>query len=90
MIAPPTVLQLQPARPHTTHRQQFKERLQKYRLSAYYQVISRGPRHAQRWKCFFWVGRYRTGRSGWHSNTDAAREEAAGQSLAWFNLNGYP
>ncbi|PVG04393.1 hypothetical protein CPB86DRAFT_214828 [Serendipita vermifera] len=74
----------------TTYRQQFKERLQKYRLTASYQVISRGPQHAQIYKCFFWVGGYCTGRSGWHSNTAAAREEAAEHSLAWFDLNGYP
>ncbi|PVG04394.1 hypothetical protein CPB86DRAFT_214916 [Serendipita vermifera] len=74
----------------TNNRQQFNERLQKYQLSAHFQYKCSGPAHAQMWKCFCRVGSYLTGRSDWHSNTEAAREEAAGKSLAWFNLNGYP
>jgi hypothetical protein len=72
-----------------SNRQLFNERLHKYRLTARFHFKGSGPAHAQKWKCFYHVGSYLTGQSDEHSTKDAAKEEAAGRSLAWFDLYGY-
>jgi hypothetical protein len=73
-----------------SNRQLFNERLHKYHLTARFHFKCSGPAHAQTWKCFYHVGGYLTGRSDKHNSKDAAKEEAAERSLAWFDLNGYP
>ncbi|PVG04385.1 hypothetical protein CPB86DRAFT_214593 [Serendipita vermifera] len=72
------------------NRELFNQRLQKYQLTAYFDFKCDGPQHAQRWKYFCYVGKTFVGCSNWHSKTDAAKEEAAGRALEWFDKYGYP
>ncbi|PVG04387.1 hypothetical protein CPB86DRAFT_778644 [Serendipita vermifera] len=74
----------------TNNRELFNQRLQKYRLTAYFDFKYDGPQHAQKWKYFCYVGKTFVGCSSWHSKTDAAKEEVAGRALEWFDKSGYP
>lgn len=70
-------------------RQMFQQRLQKYRLSAKFDVEQAGPQHAQQWRGTFRIGEYEVGQSPWYSNKNAAKEHAASCAIAWMNQYGY-
>jgi hypothetical protein len=74
----------------SSNRQLFNQRLQKYHLSANFEYKCDGPQHAQKWKCYCHVGKYFVGCSNWHNKMEAAKEEASGYGLRWFNKFGYP
>jgi hypothetical protein len=80
----------QPPPPILNNRERLNQRLQKYRLHAYFDIKCYGPQHAQRWRCFCYVGKLFVGCSNWHSTIDAAKEEADGRALEWFDKYGYP
>ncbi|PVG04402.1 hypothetical protein CPB86DRAFT_778673 [Serendipita vermifera] len=75
--------------PSLSSRHLFQQRLQKYKLSARFDVEQTGPQHAQFWSGTFRIGNYEVGRSSWHSSIDAAKEDAASRALAWMNKYGY-
>jgi hypothetical protein len=74
----------------TSNRELLNQRLQKYRLTARFDLQSDGPQHAQRWKYLCYVRNTFVGRSEWHRKRDTAKEEAAGHALQWFDQYGYP
>jgi hypothetical protein len=74
----------------TSNRELFNQRLQKYRLTARFDLQANGPQHAQQWKYLCYVGNTFVGSSEWHRKQDTAKEEAAGRALQWFNQYGYP
>jgi hypothetical protein len=79
-----------PQSPTSSNRQRFNQRLQKYHLNARFDFKCDGPQHAQRWKCFCYVGTIFVGCSSWRTSTDAAKEEATGHGVKWFDQFGYP
>jgi hypothetical protein len=79
-----------PSSPTSNNRQRLNQRVQKYRLTRRLDLQCDGPQHAQRWKCFCYAGTILVGCSDWKSSKDAAREEAAGHALEWFDQYGYP
>ncbi|PVG04384.1 hypothetical protein CPB86DRAFT_214548 [Serendipita vermifera] len=76
--------------PSLNNRTYLNQRLQKYRLTTYYDLKHDGPQHAQRWRCFCYIGKIFVGCSNWCSNKDTAKEEAAGHALEWLDKYGYP
>ncbi|PVF90966.1 hypothetical protein CPB86DRAFT_668538, partial [Serendipita vermifera] len=72
-----------------SYRQLLQQRLQKYGWTATFNVECTGPQHAQQWSGLFWIEGTKIGQSSWHSSKDAAKEEAAQHSLAWFNTYEY-
>jgi len=48
-----------------------------------------GPQHAQKWKVSFFLGSTMIGESGWFTNKDGAKENAAMQALRWLDMYGY-
>ncbi|PVG04400.1 hypothetical protein CPB86DRAFT_810220 [Serendipita vermifera] len=76
--------------PPPNNRQLLQQRLQKYKLSAKFDVDRAGPQHAQQWRGTFRIGSYQVGQSSWYSSKDAAKEDAASRALVWMNRYGYP
>jgi hypothetical protein len=70
-----------------SYRQLLQQRLQKYGWAATFNAECTGLQHAQQWSGSFWIGGTMIGQSSWHSNKDAAKEEAARHSLCWFNTH---
>jgi dsRNA-specific ribonuclease len=70
-----------------SYRQLLQQRLQKHGWSATFNPECIGPQHAQQWSGSFWIGDTKIGQSSWHSSKDAAKEEAAQRSMAWFDAN---
>jgi hypothetical protein len=65
--------------------QLLQQKLQKCGWSVTFDVECTGPQHAQLWSGSLWIQDMKIGQSSWHSSKDAAKEEAAWHSLAWFN-----
>ena len=79
-----------PPRPMTlSNRQQLQRRLQKYQWRATFSVDTRGPPDQQLFKVSFFIGSTMIGESGWFTNRDAAKENAAMKSLGSLNTYGY-
>jgi dsRNA-specific ribonuclease len=73
-----------------SYRQLLQERLQKYQRPSTCSVDCSGPQDAQLWKVSFFLRSTMIGESGWFTNKDAAKENAAIQGVGWLNTHGYP